>query len=130
MIAYSRVPAVSIAYTDAVMASICALIRAKPQMPSQDELVKAAELFQSLVVDTYAGLRLKADLFLAAIELSAAGILKQDASVSLFGVALDEDALREEAEQTLRDCARATGDVALKIELVDEANRVRPVTTF
>jgi len=130
VIAYGRVPAVSIAHTDAVMESVRALIHTKPEAPGKDELVKAAEIFQSIVVDNYAGFRLKADLFLAAIEQGAAGVLKQDASVSLLGIALDEHALRVATEQVLRQCAHFTENPELKIKLVDEANRVRPVTTF
>lgn len=44
------------------------------------------------------------------------------------GVALEERALRERLEERLRDLARVTSDPVRRIELVDRANVVRPVT--
>jgi serine/threonine-protein kinase PknG len=73
--------------------------------------------------------RLTRQVLEAALDRVVSGSLTPNGTVRLFGQPLDELHLRESLEGSLRAMARLTEGPG-KIQLVDEANRVRPRTLF
>ena len=97
---------------------------------SKEELLEASQKLQSLVPDDYHAWKMQADLLLKAIHQLETRMIEPDESVKVIGVPLRESALREAAEEALRNCAHFADTFDERIHLVDEANRVRRPTWF
>lgn len=96
----------------------------------KDELLKAASVLETVRPDKFEAWRAQADLWLAAIRQLEKRQLRPDDSVSLLGIPLNENQLRDAAEKALRHCAHLATSIEERIALVDEANSVRKMTWF
>jgi serine/threonine-protein kinase PknG len=129
--AYRRVPSTSSRFPHAQMAIARLLVtpeRGKPY-PGLDDLVTAATAIQSLdgLMDGIDVHLLRADLFHEG-ALCVAGTKGLPADTKLLGIALDERALREAAEDAFRTSAQQAKTNEERYRLVDRANQVRPLT--
>jgi serine/threonine-protein kinase PknG len=126
--AYRRVPPTSSKFAQAQIALAKLLLRADgPAGPSLSDLAGASDAVEA-VAGQLEGLevhRLRAELLAAAaryVEAGGAG------DARILGRLLKAKPLRRAAEDELRACARLAGTDEERLRLVDEANRVRPVT--
>jgi hypothetical protein len=97
---------------------------------SKDDLLSDSQKLESLVPDDYHAWKMQADLLLKAIHQLETRVIEADESVTVMGVPLRESALREAAEEALRNCAHFAETFDERIKLVDEANRIRRTTWF
>ncbi len=125
--AYERIPENSSLHVPAQLALARALMRNGPAAtPGVPELVRAAATIRRLDLDGTRAAQLAVELLQAGLRLLRSGALP-DPRVTMLGRALRETDLRFGLEEAYRELARlAMGDD--KIRLVDEANRVRPMT--
>jgi serine/threonine-protein kinase PknG len=125
--AYRRVPASSARHAAAQTAIARLLLSGAP---TWDELSQAGAAVEVVAQskDGYELHRLRADLFAAAAGAVAAA--RPPSGEKLLGVPARETDLRRAAESELRACARIVGTLDERTRLVDEANRVRPLTFF
>jgi serine/threonine-protein kinase PknG len=126
--ACGRVAPTSSLYAQAQSALARTLIREAPTPPGAAELRRAAEVLDALALQGAEDAKLRAEVLETALRLLESRALAEDASVLMFGQPLNERAVRRLLEGTLRRLAKLEGDRARQIELVDRANRVRPVT--
>ena len=94
------------------------------------ELQQAAQAIDALRAggDSVELRRLSAGVFAAAALALESGTIKEDAQQQVQGIPLQRRRLRRAAEDELRAAARMSPDRAERIQLIDEANRVRPRT--
>lgn len=114
----------------AINDSVRAILKPESEECSKDDLVRASESLQELVPDDYHGWRLRADLLPAALKQIETRQIEPDESVQLVGTPLRESALRDAAEQALRNCAHFAEGKVQRIAAIDDANRVRRMTWF
>ncbi len=101
----------------------------KHPAPSLTELQSANQALESLTLEGIERYRLDRQVLETALNLIAAKAIVPQGNITIAGQPLEEVKLREGLERVLRSMAHlATGDE--KINLVDEANRVRPKTLF
>jgi serine/threonine-protein kinase PknG len=128
--AYRRVPATSARYAQAQIALARLLLQADLVHgdPSLADLVGASDAVEAIAgqLEGMEGHRLRADLLAAAARHVERGGAPGDARI--LGKALASNTLRSAAEEELRACARLATKDDERVRLVDEANRVRPVT--
>jgi serine/threonine-protein kinase PknG len=125
--AYNRVPANSSLHVRAQMGLTRVLIGLKPDPPSVDDLRKASAAVEALALEGREWARLRREVLENALSLLGKA-LKPDPAVRLLGRPLEDAALRFGLEETLRQLAHLEPDPQRQIELVDQANRVRPIT--
>jgi serine/threonine-protein kinase PknG len=123
--AYERVPEFSSAYDLAQMARVRCLLGGVRGIA---ELREAAAAIERLGLDGEPRARICAELLRSAFELLIRGQAAEDRTVTLGGLPLVESELRVGLERTYRSLAAVAATAAERIELVDEANRVRPRT--
>ncbi len=101
----------------------------KHPQPTISELQSATQTVESLTIEGIERHRLDRQVLETALNLlTSKAIVAQD-SLKILGQPLQEIKLREGLEKVLRSMAHlSTGDE--KINLVDEANKVRPKTLF
>jgi serine/threonine-protein kinase PknG len=92
------------------------------------DLREAADAIDRLALDGEPHARICAELLRSALELVVRDRAAEDQTVTLGGLPLVESALRVGLERTYRALAAVAATAAERIELVDEANRVRPRT--
>jgi len=102
---------------------------AQVEAATNELLTKSAKL-EALVPDDYEAWRMQADLFLAALARLETREIAPDESVKLMHVPLRESALRDAAEEALRNCAHFAQNFEERVALIDEANRMRRTTWF
>jgi serine/threonine-protein kinase PknG len=124
--AYDMVPPLSIAAIEAKAASVRALIRPVPSQPAEAQFIAAAERMAEIRADNFWGLRLRADLLVAAISAVEAGLTEKPGT-KLMEVPLTRRDLCNAAEETLRSMAPLSED---PVACIIEANRLRNTTTF
>jgi len=95
-----------------------------------NDLLEKSQNLQALVPDDYQTWRQQADLFLAAIARLETREIAPDESIKLMHVPLRESALRDAAEEALRNCAHFAQSLEERVVLIDEANRIRRTTWF
>src|SRR2546423_8339072 len=94
--------------------------------PSVDDLARASAAIERLALDPGQRAQLAVEVLSTALELFEKR-LAPPSDAMLLGAPFREEPVRLALEQAYRDLARlATGDE--KIELVDLANQVRPMT--
>ena len=125
-----RVSQSTSANQQAITASVRALLEPADAEPTVDNLVRAAQSLEQVVADDYQAWRTQADILVSAIKNLEKRQIEPDESVKLIGVPLRESALRDAAEQALRNCAHFAETTDNRIDLIDEANRVRRTTWF
>ncbi|MHB2020575.1 MAG: tetratricopeptide repeat protein [Candidatus Xenobia bacterium] len=124
--AYSRVPPMSIAYVPARLNQVRRLLEGKP---TPQDLGDAAAILGELSLDGGEASRLEADLFLAAAKLCEGGY--KGSEPTLLGEPMkDPTRLRARAEAALRRCAKFAPDRRAALALVEEANKVRPMSLW
>ncbi len=127
--AYQRIPASSATYYDAQVAATRTLVDSGSQTPpTVEELSLAAQTVEKIQLDAAERAELATEILERGLTALESGALPPDGRVRLFKSSLDEESIREGLERSYRDMARYTPDPKRKIELIDKANRVRPMT--
>lgn len=125
--ALEKVPQTSSLYTRSRMEMARILVNRERTAPGRNDLQQAALAIEALQLEGMDRYRLDHQLLETALSLLTSKTLTPDANFALLGQPLQEVTLRRGLEKVLRSMAHlATGDE--KIQLVDEANRVRPKT--
>ena len=122
--AFARVPDGTATRSEAQLGAVQTLCAA----PAGTGLVRASGILMALDRNDLARHQAEARLAGEAARQVEAGALKPAAGTTLLGVPLRPADLRRRAEAALRVCARLTGDPALRIAFVDQANAIRPRT--
>jgi serine/threonine-protein kinase PknG len=91
-------------------------------------LDQSARTIASISTESGMLYQLSAQLLSYAVWMIAEGKIKADGTRTLLGSAVNEHDLRLGAESAFRKAARFAGDSKMKIQLVDFANQIRPVT--
>jgi serine/threonine-protein kinase PknG len=126
--AFEWVPSSSISYVDAQKAKIACLITSSNGGNRLAELEAASTTLDALELDPEQKAKFKAELLVAALGLVEANGFDRSSGAQLAGCALAPAAIRAGLERTYRSLARAAATSDQRIELVDQANRVRPRT--
>jgi serine/threonine-protein kinase PknG len=124
-----RIPASSSIYVRAQVEKARFLVSDQVKPPAAGDLKQASLVIEAAALEDGEKHRLSCELFKSALSLVTSQAIKPDAALQLLGQSMEEVNLRLGLEKSLRAMAHlATGDD--KINLVDEANRVRPKTLF
>ena len=122
-------PESSSAYLAAQSARIQTLIAADDPANSEvDELLVAGAILESLPLRGEPRARLQAEVLEAALAVVQRRGAFDDGRASLLGCRFLERDLRFGVERSYRELARWAGSSAERIQLVDQANQVRPRT--
>jgi len=122
--AFARVPDGTATRSEAQLGAVQTLCAA----PAGAGLVRASGILMALDRNDLARHQAEARLAGEAARQVEAGALHPAAGTTLLGVPPRPADLRRRAEAALRVCARLTGDPALRIAFVDQANAIRPRT--
>lgn len=129
--AFSRINQASSLYPVAQKTLARLLISTKQGQPKVDDLAAASKAIEALTtLEGVERFTLVREVMGTALSLLTTGGIKPNTSIMLLGQALDDSPVRAGYEGALRNLARLTVDPKAKIALIDEANRVRPVTVF
>lgn len=93
-----------------------------------DDLLHKSQKLRALVPDDFEAWHMQADLFLQAIARLETREIEPDESIKLMDVPLRESALRDAAEEALRNCAHFAQTFDERVALIDDANRIRRTT--
>ncbi len=126
--ALRRVPPTSSRHALAQQELARLLIADSPTVPTVDDLLQASEAVEGLdgVVDGIEIHLLRADVLIAAARSAVAR--KGAPATAILKTPMQQTALLTAAEHELRICARMSPTEQDRIMLIDEANRVRPIT--
>ncbi len=125
--ALERVPQASSLFTRSRVEVARTLINTEGSAPGTTELKEASAAIEALALKGIEHYRLAKQVLETALHLVTSQALSSAASIAILGQPLEELYLRKGLEKALRDLAHlATGEE--KIQLVDQANRVRPRT--
>jgi serine/threonine-protein kinase PknG len=125
--ALERVPQSSSVYIRARVQTALALSATAKTPPTDADLAMAARVAESLSLDLFHRGEVQSEILRTALRLVQQRRIKQNGSGKLFGASLVENELRLALEKTLRSMAQlASGEQ--RVELVDQANQVRPFT--
>lgn len=125
--ALSLVPQTSSLYFDAQKTLAKVLIDNNGQPSGADQLNRAAETIEALVLTGAEKVHMAKELFTAALTFVLTG---KSGSLKLLNEEVKERDVRARLEAAYRDLARLAHDESEKIRLIDLANQVRPRTTF
>jgi serine/threonine-protein kinase PknG len=127
--ALDRVPQSAGQYLRSRVNAARTLICADQAPPGSTELAQASALVESLSLDSMDKHRLNSQILSSALQLLVSRRIKPDHTVRLFGRPLQETQVRLGLEKSFRAMAQLeTGKT--RIDLVDQANAVRPRTLF
>jgi serine/threonine-protein kinase PknG len=127
--ALDRIPPSSSTYMRSQVEKARFLVSNKVKPPAAQDLKQASKVIEAATLADGEKHHLSCELFKSALTLLTTQAIKPDSSIELLGQSLGEIKLREGLEKSLRAMAYlAIGQE--KINLVDEANRVRPRTLF
>lgn len=127
--ALERVPLTSNLFTRSRVEVARTLINTERSAPGKQELKAASVALEALTLEGMERHRLSKQVLETALHLVTSQALPPESAIAILGQPLEELHLRQGLEKALRDMAHlATGKE--KIQLVDEANRVRPRTLF
>ena len=105
------------------------LINTERAAPGMEELKNASAAIEAIALEGMDRYRLAKQILETALHLITSKTLSPAASVAILGQPLEELPLRKGLEKSLRAMAHlATGEE--KMQLVDQANQVRPRTLF
>jgi Protein kinase G tetratricopeptide repeat len=125
---------VAVANQQLVTKSMRVLLQSKDQLKeltaSKEELLAVSSSLEDIVADDYSAWRAQTDLLLTAIRQLETRQIEPDESVKILGIPLRESALRDTAEEALRNCAHFADTAEERTALIDEANRIRNTTWF
>jgi serine/threonine-protein kinase PknG len=125
--AYASVPESSISYTDGQIRRIECLVDGAVRPVGVTELTSAAAILEPLGVDRRERARITGEILTAALALVESGTAP-DTDARIAGRSLSERDLREGLELNYRELARLAATRDERIQLVDDANRIRPRT--
>jgi len=127
VMALAMVPQTSSLYVDAQKALAKTLINGGGnQKPAADDLNKAAQTIEALVLTGIEKLTMVQELFTAALSY----VTSKQGALKLLDKEVPEMEVRTRLETAYRDLARLAHDDGERIRLVDLANQVRPRTAF
>jgi serine/threonine-protein kinase PknG len=127
--AYERIPPGSSLHASAQLALARALIRGGSSGPAADDLERASSVIERLELSEQRRAELAVQLFEAALTLLASRRRSAPLDARLLGQPMTEAAVRFGLERAYRELAwTAAGD--LKVQLVECANEVRPMTAL
>ncbi|BAZ17848.1 serine/threonine kinase [Calothrix sp. NIES-4071] len=125
--ALERIPHTSSLHTRSRVEIANTLIDNSNGAPVVKELQEASKVVKELTIDGIERYRLAKQVLETALNLVTSKQLSPTSSISILGEPLEEVHLRKGLEKALRNMAHLSiGDE--KIQLVDQANRVRPKT--
>jgi serine/threonine-protein kinase PknG len=125
--ALARVPQSSSVYIRSRVQTALALIASTKTLPSEADLAGAASVAESLSLDPFHRSEVQSEILRAALTLLLRKQMKANGSSRLFGCRFAERDLRLAIEKTLRSMAQLVSGEQ-RIELVDQANRMRPLS--
>jgi serine/threonine-protein kinase PknG len=125
--AFASVPESSISYTDGQIRRIECLVDGAVRPVGVTELTSAAAILEPLGVDRRERARITGEILTAALALVESGTAP-DTDARIAGRSLSERDLREGLERNYRELARLAATRDERIQLVDDANRIRPRT--
>lgn len=125
--AYGRISQAQSLYTEAQKKMALALIDGNPTV---SEFEMAAQAIEALTLTGRELYQLTVDYLNVLLATVSGGVLAANPSQSLLGCKVEESSVRLGLESALRNLARLCDDPAQKIQLVDKANSIRPVTLF
>jgi serine/threonine-protein kinase PknG len=125
--ALARVPQTSSVYIRSRVQTALALIASTKTPPSEADLASAASVAESLSLDLFHRSEVQSEILRTALMLMLRKQLKANGSSRLFGFRFAETDLRLAIEKTLRSMAQLVSGEQ-RIELVDQANRMRPLS--
>jgi serine/threonine-protein kinase PknG len=127
--AYERVPPSSSLHANAQLALARVLIRGGPAGPEAEDLARASSVIERLQLPEQRRAELAVQLYEAALTLIASRHRTQLPDVLLLGQPMRDVPVRFGLERAYRELAwTAAGD--LKVQLVECANEVRPMTAL
>jgi serine/threonine-protein kinase PknG len=127
--AYNRIPEHSSSYLEAQIGAARALVdQDGASVPAVADLTRACTTVDHLTLDPAERASLTRDLLNAALQLLGTGRILPDPQVTVLGEPLVERRLRTGLERAYRALARLAPTQEQRIELVDQANQVRPRT--
>lgn len=126
VMALAMVPQTSSLYVDAQKALAKTLIGGGGKQPAADDLNKAAQTIEALVLTGIEKLTMVQELFTAALGY----VTSKQGALKLLDKEVPEMEVRTRLEAAYRDLARLAHDEGERIRLVDLANQVRPRTAF
>lgn len=130
VMALAMVPQTSSLYVDAQKALAKTLIQSGGsgggKQPAADDLNKAAQTIEALVLTGIEKLTMVQELFTAALSY----VTSKQGALKLLDKEVPEMEVRTRLEAAYRDLARLAHDDGERIRLVDLANQVRPRTAF
>ncbi len=126
--AYSRVPATSILHQEAGFHSAAAHIDNSTRKPTVQDFTDAADALKRLEIAAEKRIELAHRILLSALEYTQQQPVP--AGATLFDSPFTERSVRLQLERNFRTRAAQASDPTEKVRLIDEANAIRPVTTF
>ncbi|CAN5193566.1 serine/threonine-protein kinase [soil metagenome] len=126
VVALAMVPQTSSLYVDAQKALAKILIGGGGKQPAADDLNRAAQTIEALVLTGIEKLTMLQELFTAALGY----VTSKQGALKLLDKEVPEMEVRTRLEAACRDLARLAHDEVERIRLVDLANQVRPRTAF
>ena len=129
--AYRRISPNSKLYLKANIAIFRTLIDSKAVQPEIDDLKQADSALATIKTLSPDGLEhhhLSTLLMQKAVELIATKTIKESATTNLLGRKLYLVEMQRGAEFELRSCARFAENAAQRIEFIDKANAIRPIS--
>ena len=127
--ALNRVPTSSSLHTCAQVEATRALMDRKFSSPGPGELKEVSNLIEAMALDSAYRFQLSRQVLETALHLLTEKRVAPVPAVAILGQSFEERQVRQGLERCLRGIAHDS-DYAAKIQLVDEANRVRPRTWF
>ncbi len=126
--AYQRVPATSQAYSEARVELVRTLINSSGRPPGISQLKQAAQTIEALRLDGDLGYAVRLEFFLATMRALESKAVEPSADTVLLGVPMEMDPLSLAVESAYRVAARHAADPKVRAQLVDQSNRIRPVS--
>jgi serine/threonine-protein kinase PknG len=127
--AYNRIPDFSSSYLQAQIGAARALVdQDGATVPAVADLTRACATVDHLTLDPADRASLTRDLLNAALQLLGSGRIHPDPHVTVLGEPLVERRLRSGLERAYRALAHLAPTQEQRIQLVDQANQVRPRT--
>ncbi len=127
--ALERVPQTSSLWMRSRIEMARLLIDKKYSIPGTNELKQASDAIHTIALEGEELYQLTKQVLETALDLIQTKSVAPSSSISLLGETLEEIPLRRGLEKALRQMAHLTTGLE-KIQLVDEANRIRPKTLF
>ena len=106
------------------------LILSSFEQAERERIIQIGEKLKLAPENSYQAWRARADLWVAAVDQLETRQIIADPSIELFGVPLLTTELRRAAENAYRQSAHLSPSFEIRVELIDEANRIRIPTWF